>query len=172
MADKKWLVFYTKSRHEERVREYLDRRGFEVFLPMQEVIRQWSDRKKKVTVPLFRSYIFVNEDESQVERILQTPGIAWNVRHNEKPAILQERERDLIQRFLSTGLYIETESIPEINNGELVRVIDGALKGVEGRVVQSSTGEKFSVTLSVLGNSMLIKLDARLLERVSTHINE
>ena len=59
--NKKWLVFYTKSRQEKKVRDILLRRGFEVFLPLQKVMRQWSDRKKKVEVPLFNAYIFVTE---------------------------------------------------------------------------------------------------------------
>jgi transcriptional antiterminator RfaH len=57
--EKKWFVFYTKSRQEKKVNELLLKKKFEPFLPMQQVMRQWSDRKKKVTVPLFNSYIFV-----------------------------------------------------------------------------------------------------------------
>lgn len=166
MIEKKWLVFYTKSRHEEKVNDYLSRRGYEVFLPMQPVMRQWSDRKKKVMTPLFRSYIFVHADESQVAEIVQAPGIAWNVRHNNKPAVLHDKEIETINRFLRTGLFIETVLEADLKAGEHVEVADGPLKGIRGRIIHAPDGDKFSVTLSVLGNSMVLKLDSRLLKRV------
>ena len=172
MSEKKWLVFYTKSRHEEKVNEYLTRRGYEVFLPMQGVVRQWSDRKKKVMVPLFRSYIFVHDSEHRIEEIVQAPGIAWNVRYNNRPAELRHEELETIQLFLATGLFVETVAEADLEPGEHVEVIGGPLKGVRGRIVHSPSGDKFSVTLAVLGNSMVIKLDSRLLKRTNAQINE
>lgn len=70
---KQWFVFYTKSRQEKKVRDLLLKSGYEVFLPMHKVMRQWSDRKKKVEVPLFNSYIFVNDLEHNISNILKTP---------------------------------------------------------------------------------------------------
>src|SRR5690349_12724362 len=93
-SDKKWLVFYTKSRHEKKVKELLEKNGMEVFLPMQRQLRQWSDRKKKVEVLLFNSYIFVFETESKIPEILAVPGVAWNIRYNNKPAQLHAKELD------------------------------------------------------------------------------
>src|SRR6185369_3363320 len=104
----KWLVFYTKSRHEKKVKDFLTRKGFDVFLPVHKVMRQWSDRKKKVEVPLFNSYIFVFESEGKIQDILQAPGVSWNIRHNNKPAVLRQEEKEIIQRFVSSGLFIET----------------------------------------------------------------
>jgi transcription antitermination factor NusG len=163
--EKKWLVFYTKSRHEEKVRDRLTKGGYEVFLPMQQVMRQWSDRRKKVMVPLFNSYIFVFEGEPVIEEIVKTPGISWNVRHNNKPATLHPKEFESINRFLETGLYIETLSIPDLKVGDHVEVAEGPLKGISGRLIHTPDGEKFSVTLSVLGSSMVVKLDSRLIQR-------
>lgn len=165
--ERKWLVFYTKSRHEMKVAGYLERKGYQVFLPMQKVLRQWSDRKKKVTTPLFRSYIFVHDSESRIQDILQIPGIAWNVRYNNKPAVLREKEIETIKRFLATGLLIETSTDPVFQVGEDAEVVDGPLKGVRGKIIGSPTGERFSVTLEVLGNSMIVRLDARMLARVT-----
>jgi len=149
-----------------KVSGYLQRKGYEVFLPVQRIIRQWSDRKKKVTAPLFRSYIFVRESESRIQEILQIPGIAWNVRYNNKPAVLREKEIETIKRFLSTGLLVETSTDPVLQIGEDAEVIDGPLKGVQGKIIGAPGGEKFSVTLEVLGNSMIVRLDARILSRL------
>jgi transcription antitermination factor NusG len=165
--ERKWFVFYTKSRHEMKVSSYLQRKGYEVFLPVQRVLRQWSDRKKWVVTPLFRSYIFVNDTESKIQDILQVPGIAWNVRYNKKPAYLREQEIETIKRFLATGLFIETNVDPAFQLGDEAEVLDGPLKGIRGKIIDTPSGERFSVTLEVLGNSMIIRLDARLLARIA-----
>ena len=56
---KKWYAIYVKSRHEKVIFSELQKKGIESSLPLMTTIRQWSDRKKKVEVPLFRSYLFV-----------------------------------------------------------------------------------------------------------------
>jgi len=153
---KKWLVFYTKSRHEKKSSEFLIKRGYEVFLPLQKVMRQWSDRKKKVEVPLFNSYVFVHDTEDKIPQILQTPGISWNIRYNDKPAILRQEELAIIQRFLSSGLFIETSATPSMGVGDEVEVIDGALKGLRGSIIHSSAGDKFSVLLESIRQNIIV----------------
>lgn len=162
---KNWYVFYTKSRHEKKVKELLERRDFEVFLPMHKVLRQWSDRKKKVEVPLFNSYIFVKTEEHKVADVLQVPGISWTIRHNGKPAVLHQREYDLINRFLDTGLTLEIFATPELETGDKVKVIDGPLKGAMGKVTFADQ-TKFTVSLETLGQSIRVTLEPHLLQKL------
>lgn len=163
---KNWLVFYTKSRQEKKVKELLEKRGFEVFLPIQKVMRQWSDRKKKVEVPLFNSYIFVNESEDKIPLILQTPGMAWNIRHNDRPAVLHPKEYEMIHRFLDSGLFVESGSVEEFKQGDAVEIIDGPLKGLKGSVVRTSEGDKFSISLESIGHSLKVTLDPIVLKKL------
>ena len=165
-SKKKWLVFYTKSRHEKKIEAYLVKRGYEVFLPMQKVLRQWSDRKKKVEVPLFNSYIFVNETEDKISTLLQTPGMAWNIRHNDKPAVLHHYELEVIKRFLSSGLFIEHTSQQNFKSGDAVEVIDGPLKGLRGTLVRTTEGEKFSVLLESIQQNVTVTLDPIVLKHI------
>ncbi|MCB0494179.1 MAG: UpxY family transcription antiterminator [Cyclobacteriaceae bacterium] len=164
-TNKNWYAFYTKSRHEKKVKDLLERRGYEVFLPMQKVMRQWSDRKKKVEVPLFNSYIFVNTYEHQIPEVLQIPGISWSIRHNDKPAMLHPKEYDLINRFLATGLTIEVMGADHIDAGDKVKVMDGPLKGAFGQVTKANPN-KFMVSLDLLGNVMRVELDPALLKKI------
>ncbi len=165
MSNPRWFVFYTKSRHEKKVAQFLTKRGFEVFLPMQKVLRQWSDRKKKVEVPLFNSYIFVKTQEHRVGDVLQVPGIAWAIRHNNKPAVLHPKEYDLILRFLETGLTIDSMPAGEMAEGDWVTVLDGPLKGAVGQVT-SKNPTRFTVHLEAIGQVMRVDIDPRLLKRV------
>ncbi len=166
--NKKWFVFYTKSRHEKKVEELLTRSGFEVFLPTQFVVRQWSDRKKKIEVPLFNSYIFVREDEHKIPEILQTPGISWPVRLEGKPAILHEHELKLIQRFLETGFFVQSGHIDQHNliKGNKAEIIDGPLKGLIGAITGSTDVKTFVIALEGINQSMRVEIPAFLLKKL------
>lgn len=163
---KQWFVFYTKSRHEKKVFELLTRNGFEAFLPMQKVMKQWSDRKKKVEVPLFNSYIFVYDTIEKIPVILQTPGISWNIRHNDKPAVLHEKEYKLINRFLESGLFLESISTPDLKSGDKVKILDGPLKGIEGQLVSIEDKQHFLVHLESFTGSIRVAIDPKLLQTI------
>jgi len=161
---KKWLVFYTKSRAEKKTLEYLQKFGFEAWLPMHKVLRQWSDRKKKVEVPLFNSYLFVKDIEANITEILKVPGVSWNIRHNGKPAVLQAREQETIKRFIETGLTLETQAIQELEKGQQVQVMDGPLKGQLGEVESNYNDDKLYVTIESLGQQVMVSIDKGLLK--------
>jgi transcription termination/antitermination protein NusG len=166
--DKHWFVFYTKSRQEKKVRDLLERAGKEVFLPLHKVMRQWSDRKKKVEVPLFNSYIFVKEFEHDLTSVLQTPGVAWTIRHNGKPAVLHPNEFELIQRFIETGFFLESGGLnkDELKSGDKVRVTDGPLRGLVGVLTGDANNHKFTVALEGIDQVIRIDLPSNLLEKV------
>jgi len=163
----KWLVFYTKSRTEKKVYDYLQKFGFESFLPLHTVLRQWSDRKKKVEVPLFNSYIFVHEPESRIMDVLQVPGIVCNVRHNGKPAVMRQKEIDTIKRFLETGYLIESLPVEDLKKGDRVEVLDGPLRGMEGILTQEYNEEKFSVLVETIDQVLTVNIEKRVLKFIS-----
>jgi len=161
---KKWLVFYTKSRAEKKTLDYLLKFGFDAWLPTHKVLRQWSDRKKKVEVPLFNSYIFVNDIESNIASILKVPGISWNIRYNGKPAVLHPTEQATIQRFIETGLTLETQAIQPLEQGQQVQVMDGPLKGQVGEVEAAYNEDKLYVTIESLGQQVMVSISKGLLK--------
>lgn len=140
------------------------KRGYEVFLPLQKVMRQWSDRKKKVETPLFNSYIFVFESEDKISEIVQTPGISWNIRYNDKPAVLRAEELGIIKRFLSSGLFIEAGNDEQLSAGDAVEVMDGPLRGLRGIVLRSAAGSKFFVQLESIQQNIMVEIDPMVLK--------
>jgi transcription termination/antitermination protein NusG len=165
--EKKWFVFYTKSRQEKKVQDLLQRSGREVFLPMQKVMRQWSDRKKKVEVPLFNSYIFVREFEHNLTEVLQTPGVAWTIRHNGKPAVLHDDEYEMIRRFIDTGFFLESAGLDPatFKSGDRVKVTDGPLRGLVGVLTGDANSQKFTVLLEGIDQIIRIDIPSNLLEK-------
>lgn len=163
-SKKKWLVFYTKSRAEKKTLDLLLKFGFEAWLPTHKVLRQWSDRKKKLEVPLFNSYIFVNDIEANIPEVLKVPGVSWNIQHNGKPAVLRAKEKETITRFIETGLTLEVQSGIDVVKGQKVQVMDGALKGLVGEVVSNHNEEKLYVTIDSLGQQIIVSIDRNLLK--------
>ncbi len=161
--EKKWFVFYTKSRAEKKTLIYLQKFGFDAWLPMHKVLRQWSDRKKKMEVPLFNSYIFVREIEANILEILKIPGISWNIRHNDKPAVLHSSEQATIQRFIETGLTLESQSFQKLEQGQTVQVMDGPLKGQIGEVEARHNEDKLYVTIESLGQQVMVSINKNVL---------
>lgn len=162
-----WYVFYTKSRQEKKVNDLLVKNGYEVFLPMQKVMRQWSDRKKKVEVPLFNSYIFVREFDYKIADILKTPGIAWNIRYNGKPAILRQEEFELIERFITTGYFLEaTGEVESFKVGDRAKIIDGPLAGLTGTLTGQDKNQRFNFLLEGIQQVIQVQVPGALLARV------
>jgi transcription antitermination factor NusG len=165
---RQWYVFYTKSRQEKKVKDLLLKNGYEVFLPTHKVMRQWSDRKKKVEVPLFSSYIFVKDLDHKIADILKTPGVAWNIRHNGKPAVLRQEEFELIQRFLATGYFLEASGeVDSFQIGDRARIVDGPLAGITGILTGQDKDQRFNILLGGIQQVIQVHLPASLLVKVN-----
>ncbi|MEX2234199.1 MAG: UpxY family transcription antiterminator [Cyclobacteriaceae bacterium] len=162
-----WYVFYTKSRQEKKVQDLLLKSGYEVFLPMQKIMRQWSDRKKKVEVPLFNSYIFIREFDHRIPDILKTPGIAWNIRYNGKPAILRQEEFELIERFITTGYFLEAAGeVESFKVGDRAKIIDGPLAGLTGTLTGQDKNQRFNFLLEGIQQVIQVHVPGALLARI------
>ena len=159
-------MFYTKSRNEKKAYRNLQKFGFEAFLPLHKVVRQWSDRKKKLEVPLFNSYIFVRDIEANIPEILKVPGLVWNIRHNGKPAVLREKDYQNILRFIESGLTIEIGPTEDLQRGDKVEVMDGPLRGAVGFLSGDYNEEKFTIEIETINQVLKVSVDKRLLKKI------
>lgn len=152
-----WFVLYTKPRNEKKVTSLLADKGVEVYCPQREVIKQWSDRKKKVIEPVFTSYIFVSLDnyKEQAADILETPGAVRFLWWVGKPGIVRDHEIKAIRDFLEA--YKNAEITVDIKEGQKVSVAEGVLKGSEG-VVTRVKGNKATLYLNMLGMNLVATL--------------
>ena len=60
----RWYAIHTVARHEKCVTQQLQESGIVAFLPLMRQIRQWSDRRARVDVPLFSCYAFVRTHQT------------------------------------------------------------------------------------------------------------
>jgi transcriptional antiterminator RfaH len=131
-----WFVIYTKSRQEKMVALQLEKMGITVYCPMINQIRQWSDRKKKVEVPLISSYVFVQLKERDREAVFEVPGIVRYVYWLEKPAIVRDEEIAVMKAWLSTQT-VEAK-VESLRRGDRMKLSSGLFEGKEGFVEEIS----------------------------------
>lgn len=144
---KYWTAFYTKPRNEKKVAERLSGQGYNVYCPIRTVVKQWSDRKKKVKEPVFTSYIFAHVDELERQEILRDQGVASSVFWLKKPVIIKETEIQAIKDFLND---FSSAKEMDISNGDMAIITSGPLKGEEG-IVRHLRGNKVLLHLKGLG---------------------
>lgn len=130
-----WRVFYTRARAEKKTETRLERRGIDVLVPKKTELRQWSDRKKEVTVPLFRNYLFARVDEKGRLQTLKTNGIVRCVHFNGEPARLRE---ETVKQLKTTQQAPGRLSVADLRPpvGETVTITDGPMQGLTGEVQQ------------------------------------
>lgn len=125
-----WYVLYTRPKAESRVAETLEKIDIEVYCPMMTEVRQWSDRKKKVTVPLFTSYVFIRLQEKDRHKVFEVPGVVKYLYWLGKPALVRDAEIDIIKDWLGNGA-VEDVLLENVSPGDRVVIKSGAFKDQE-----------------------------------------
>ena len=159
-----WHAVYTKPRWEKRVAALLDTKGIEYYCPLNKVEKQWSDRKKMVLEPLFKSYVFVKVADDKKWDLLNISGILNYVTWLGKPAKIKESEIETIRKFLKEFATVEVvDGRLEIN--AKVKVKEGVLMNYQGILLQIS-GNRASVRIEGMGLQLTTLLDKKNLEMI------
>lgn len=136
-----WYALQTKPRHEQKVAERLKLLGVGHYLPLYLSERQWSDRIKRVWMPLFRSYVFVNLNNyaAECQQVLQTPGCRRFLWWLGKPARVTDEEIQAIQRFL--GDFDQVSMDVQLEVGDRVEIVNGAMMKQSGILLELDKGK-------------------------------
>jgi len=160
-----WWALYTRHQHEKTVAEMLSAKGFEVFLPLYESERQWKDRVKKLSLPLFPCYVFVREEGNRQLQAVTTPGVHMILSRGERVALIPEEEIQGIRRIVEEPCRVEPH--PFLKCGERVRVTRGCLEGVEGILVRRKNVYRLVLSVHTLAQSVAVEVDASDVEPVA-----
>lgn len=151
-----WYALYVKSRNEKKVAELLQNKGYEVYAPLKEEWRQWSDRRKKVLIPYFTSYVFINLNIKDKIDILSTPGVVNFVYWNGQPAIISDQEMMGVMAFFHTNSNAEISIESKYEIGSEVKLTKGVFENVQG-VVLSQSKNKIILELKHLNIRLTVK---------------
>jgi transcriptional antiterminator RfaH len=154
--DKNWLALYTKPRSEFKAEEQLINSNIHTYLPTITRLKQWSDRKKKVTEPLFRGYIFIYADEQERLISVEKQAIVRCLFDTGRPARIPDWQIENIRKMLesSSDIIVHNGIVPGIK----VMIKSGAFRGVIGTVINESSSKSISVSIDLLNRSVIARL--------------
>lgn len=167
--DKKWYAVYTKPRWEKKVNQLLSEKGIDTYCPLNKVRRQWSDRVKVVLEPLFKSYVFTRISPDEMTNVRMTNGVLNFVYWNSKPAMVKDKEIEIIKKFLDEYDNVELEKI-ELRPSQKVIVKRGVFMEKEGEVIKV-LNNKAVVSINSLGYQIVAQIKKSNLEAINGKIS-
>ena len=160
-----WYVIYVRSRHEKNVHSALLDKGIDASLPMRTVVREWSDRKKKVKLPLFRGYIFVNIDlKIDNLNVLQTPGVVKFIGIGKEPSRIPDEQIYWMHMMAAESTTVRAEK--EIPVGQRVCVMIGPFKGIKGVVKRVGGKSRLVVLIESIMQAVSIDIKPEYIEKI------
>ncbi|PBJ13887.1 UpxY family transcription antiterminator [Flavobacterium sp. ACN6] len=150
-----WYVVYTKPKWEKKVADKLGQLGIECYCPLIAQVKQWSDRKKKIEVPLFNSYVFVQIADSDRNSVFQVAGVVRYLFWLGKPAIVKDQEIEVIKTSLQ-ATNISDVSVSTIQVGDKIKLDSGAFSN-QNAIVQEISNKYYVLVLETLGCVLKIK---------------
>lgn len=160
-----WWALYTRHQHEKIVADTLSAKGFETFLPLNESLRRWKDRKKLVSLPLFPCYVFVRASLERKLQVVSTPGVQMILYRGDHIAQVPEHEIQAIRRTLEREFRVEPH--PFLRCGNKFRVKRGSLEGVEGVLIRKKNLCRLILSVEMLAQSVAVEIDASDVEPVA-----
>jgi transcription antitermination factor NusG len=153
---KNWYALYTRPRSEFKAAEQLEAVSINYYLPTVTVIRQWSDRKKKITEPVIRGYIFIKADEQERLLALEQFSIVRCINERGMPAVIPDWQIDNLKRMLE--YQSEFHIIQGLVPGKKVKIVDGPFSGVLATYREFENERTISVSIELLNRSVIAHL--------------
>jgi transcription antitermination factor NusG len=152
-----WYAIRVKSRSEKKVFSDLIEQKIEAYLPLQRKLRQWSDRKKWVEMPLISGYVFVFISRKEYETVLKTYNVVCYVYFERKAAIIRVEDINLLKRMLGQ-VEVELEvTTDQLIPGQMVEIVSGPLCGVIGELIDFKGKNKVALRIPPLGYTVLVE---------------
>ncbi len=160
--NREWYAVYTMVRHEKKVNDSLAEKNIETFLPLREVLSKWKDRKKRVRIPLFPGYLFINIPLQDRWNVLNTSGVVKILGVNGNPVPVSLEQIEAVRRVLESK--VEYDCYTYFTQGREVVVVNGVLEGVRGRILERRGNYRLIISVDIIKRSISVEVDARDIE--------
>ena len=164
-----WFALYVRPRSEKKVLSQLSEQGIEAYLPLVTNIKQWSDRRKKVEEPLFKSYVFVHSNAKEYITVLNVYGVIKYVTFERKPVVVPDNQILAIKKFVNDfehGEEYKMQNNEELKVGQTVRIINGPMKGLMGKLETIYNKRHLIVYIDVVGQYIPVHIPRAKVEPV------
>jgi len=160
-----WYAIYTRFHHEKSAAALLEKKSFEVFLPVFRAVHRWSDRKQSLILPLFPCYLFLRTSVERKVEVLRTAGVRWFVENGRHACEVPEAEIETLRRVCSVGAGVLPH--PFLKQGDRVRVKTGPLAGTEGFFVRTKNHFRVVMSVELLRKGVSVEVDLTDVERLN-----
>tara|TARA_B100001540_G_C15642645_1_gene567311 strand:- start:28 stop:489 length:462 start_codon:yes stop_codon:yes gene_type:complete len=150
-----WYVLHTKPRNEKKVEEQLLSIGINAYCPKRTELKFWSDRKKKIEVPLLPSMVLVKINDNDINRVFESPGVVRYMFWLGKRAIVRKSEIDALKKYLNNNYNFASTQISKIKVGENFNVSNF---NNETGVISRISNNNVWIYLKSIGFSVKLKL--------------
>jgi len=154
---KSWCVVITKAKAEKKVAVQLQQLGIESFCPTRKEVRQWSDRKKKIEVPLLPSMVLVNIAARERNYVFNVTGVKRYFYWLGKPAKVTEAEIEALKVMEHQSYH--SLAVDQLKIGSTINLKDHGINFGEG-IVKKISGQQCWVVLQSLGYVIKLQLSA------------
>jgi transcriptional antiterminator RfaH len=158
-----WYVIYTAPRSEKKVSERLRSQGITHYLPLQKTLKSWSDRKKWVEEPVFRSYVFVFISLAEYYSVLNISGVVRFVSFGGAAVTVPAYQMDMIRQILLDASCFDLVQEP-LARGMPVEITAGPLLGAYGQLVQFRGEKRVAVRVHYTGSTLLVNVEEKFIE--------
>lgn len=168
LTQQNWFVVKTTTNAELKVDQRLKSLSLTTFLPLYETVRQWSDRKKKVALPLIPSTLFIYCSAADLKKLYSVPGVTGVLRYLGQPAVVQEWEMENLRIVLRelNGQHIEAVC-EHYSPGDHVKVVRGPFKGLYGTSVECEGKHRILITIDSIGAAFSVSVPRSFVKKVN-----
>ena len=151
----KWYVLHTRPRSEKKVEEQLLSMGINAYCPKRTEIKFWSDRKKKVEVPVLPSMVLVNIDDKEINRVFESSAVVRYMFMLGKRAVVSQKEVDVLKKYLNGNNNLIKSNILNVKVGDDFKL---SSFNNETGIVNRISKNNLWIFLKSIGYSVKLKL--------------
>ena len=164
--NEKWYALVTRPKAEKKVCARFLAEGHHAYLPLLVTVKQWSDRKKKVEVPMIPSYVFVKTEEKYLNDLLSDFGVVRVFKYLRKPAIIQDSEIEVLKTLTKDADSISVLATAAIFKGEQVKIVKGPFEGLQAECVQFQGKHRIVIKTAALGVVIEVNIPISFVEKI------
>ena len=150
-----WYVIHTKPKGEKKAEEQLLSLGINAYCPTRNEIRLWSDRKKRIEVPVLTSMVLVNIEDKDINRVFECAVVVSYMFWLGKRAVVRQSEVDLLKKYLKGDYNLINSKLSNIKVGDN---FDLTSFNNERGIVNRISNNNIWIYLKSIGYSVKLKL--------------
>lgn len=169
-SELKWFALYVMPRSEKKILHKLLQKGVVSYLPLTDSIRIWSDRKKKIKLPLIPGILFIHGTQKELITALETPGVVSVIRYMGKPARIRDYEIEnlrIITRQADGYTLLEDK---HFEAGDMVMVTQGSFYGLLAQYIRTQGKHRVVVEINALNSFIEVNVPISFLEKINKKV--